>query len=162
MSEEDVVEYEKLPPPSDEYAPIIAQLSGMRVNELVKIYRDVRDNLSVERKIFKQKESNAKDLLARISMAIKNVADGLGVDSFNTDYGTAYRNLKTRYRVGNWDLIMDFIRQTGNYQMLEKRVAKNATKEIHEAMGEVPPGIEYSAEVEFAVRKPTARRSNGQ
>jgi hypothetical protein len=38
---------------------------------------------------------------------------------------------------------------------LEKRVAKNATKEVHDATGHVPPGVEYVAEVEFDVRRPT-------
>jgi hypothetical protein len=130
----------------------------MRVDEMVKVYRDVRDNLSVDRKIFKQKEANAKDLMARISMSLRDKADELGVDTFATPFGTAYRNVKKFYRVGNWDSIVDFIKQTGNFQMLEKRVAKNATAEIHQAMGEVPPGIEYSVEVEFAVRKPAAKK----
>lgn len=151
-------DYDDLPPPTDEFAAIVSELTGMRVDEMVKIYRDVRDNLSTERKAFKQKEANAKDLMERISMALREKADQLGVDTFNTQYGTAYRNVKHTYRVGSWDVIMDFIRQTGNYQMLEKRVAKNATKEIHEAMGEVPPGIEYHVEVEFAVRKPATKR----
>jgi hypothetical protein len=150
--------YEDLPPPTDEYAPIIGALKEMRVDEMVKVYRDVRDNLSVDRKIFKQKEANAKDLMARISMSLRDKADELGVDTFATPFGTAYRNVKKFYRVGNWDSIVDFIKQTGNFQMLEKRVAKNATAEIHQAMGEVPPGIEYSVEVEFAVRKPAAKK----
>jgi hypothetical protein len=152
------VEYDELPPPTEEFKPLIEALKGMRIDEMVKIYRDVRDELSVERKAFKQKEANSKDLMARISMALRDKADELGVDTFNTPFGTAYRNVKKFYRVGNWDKIIDFIKQTGNFQMLEKRVAKNATAEIHDALGEVPPGIDFSVEVEFAVRKPTAKK----
>lgn len=152
------IDYDDLPPPTEEFKPIIDALKGMRIDEMVKIYRDVRDELSAQRKTFKQQEANAKDLMARISMALRDQADSLGVDTFNTQFGTAYRNIKTRYRVGNWDKIIEFIRQTGNFQMLEKRVAKNATAEIHEAMGGVPPGIDFSVEVEFAVRKPAAKR----
>ena len=128
------------------------------MDEMVKVYRDVRDNLSVERKIYKQVEANSKDLMARLSIGLRDKADELGVDTFNTQYGTAYRNLKKSYRVGNWDLILDFIKRTGNYQMLEKRIGKIATGEIHQALQEVPPGVEFSTEVEFTVRKPSAKK----
>lgn len=152
-------EFEESTEPSDEFQDIIRVLPSLKVNDLVMLYRDKRDELSEARKLFKQKEANVKDLLARISMALRDLGDQLGVDSFATPYGTAFRTVKTYYRVGNWDQILGFIQQTGNYQMLEKRVAKNATKEIHDALGEVPPGVEYSAEIEFSVRKPTARKT---
>jgi hypothetical protein len=147
------IEYDVLPPPSEEFAPVINTIKEMSIVEMIRIYRETRDDLTAERKAFKQREANVKDLLSRISMALREKGDALGVDSFSTPAGTAYRNVKQFYRVGNWEKIRAFIEQTGNWQMLEKRVAKLATKEIHEALGEVPPGIDYSAEVEFMVRK---------
>jgi hypothetical protein len=36
---------------------------------------------------------------------------------------------------------------------LEKRVAKNAAREIHAAEGAIPPGIDYFAEFEVKVRR---------
>src|SRR5574337_1245676 len=97
--------------------------------------------------------------MEKISMWLRDKGDELGVDSFKTQYGTAYRSIKTSYRVGNWDEFVGWIRDTGNFQCLEKRVAKLATKEIHDESGVVPPGVEYSAEVEFDVRRPTKKAS---
>ena len=141
--------------PSNEYQDVITKLPTLRVNDLIQLYRTKRDELSEYRKEFQQREANVKDLLSRISMALRDIADELGVDSFNTPYGTAYRNVKTYYRVGDWDAVLDFIQHTGNWHMLEKRIAKNATREIHNDLGNVPPGIEYSTEIEFAIRKPS-------
>lgn len=129
------------------------ELSDLPINNLIKQYIHIRDELDKRREEYNTYEKNAKDTMSRISMALRDKADELGVDNFKTKEGTAYRNIKTSYRVSNWDDLIQFIRQTGNYQMLEKRVAKNATAEIHQAMDDVPPGVEYHVEVEFNVRR---------
>lgn len=161
MTDESGEEYVQIPA-DDFFAPVIATLPTLGVDELVALYRKTRDELAEARKAYKQKEANHKDLMARISMSIKEIADKIGVDSFQTKDGTAYRNVKTKYRVANWDAIVQYIKDTGNFQILEKRVAKLATQEIHNETGEVPPGIDYTVEIEFAVRKPTIRNSAPQ
>jgi hypothetical protein len=45
------------------------------------------------------------------------------------------------------------VKATDNFQCLEKRVAKLAVKEIHDATGQLPPGLDYVVEVEMDVRK---------
>ena len=135
--------------PTNEFPDISSDLS---VTELVQMYIQTREFLSQEKKAFEALEANMKDIRARISMCLRDNGDELGVDSFKTPFGTAYRSIKTSYRVGKWEDILQFIKDTGNYQILEKRVCKNACREIHLATGEVPPGVEFSQEVEFNVR----------
>lgn len=125
------------------------------IDEAVEKFVELRDYLAVERKKFEELEKNIKAELEEISMWLRDKGDALGVDSFNTRYGTAYRAIKTKYLCGNWDEFIDWVIKTGNTQCLEHRVAKLATKEIHDISGEVPPGVLYSAEVEFQVRRPT-------
>lgn len=126
--------------------------SKLPVSDLVQMYIQTRDFLAQEKKQYEAFEHQMKDIMARISMCLRDKADELGVDSFKTPFGTAYRNTKTSYRVGNWEAVLDYIKTTGNYQMLEHRVSKNACREIHQATGVVPPGVEFSQEVEFNVR----------
>lgn len=145
---------------TDYYDPEAIDLTSVKdltIEELVRKYLEVRDVLDVERKKYNAFEATSKDILSRLSMAMRDKADALGVDSFSTSFATAYRSTKESYRVGNWEAIVEFIKSTGNYQMLERRVAKLATKEIHESLGEVPPGVEYFAEQEFLVRRKGAR-----
>jgi hypothetical protein len=123
------------------------------VAELVRDYRDERDNLALKRKEYQEAEATAKRRMAEISMQLRELSDQLGVKSFATEYGTAYRTVKESFRVGNWDETLSYIQATGNWQMLEKRIAKLATKEIYEETGQLPPGVEYEQEIDFVVRK---------
>ena len=79
----------------------------------------------------------------------------LGLTSLSTDHYTAFQTTKEFFRVGDWEKIIKYIKKTNNFQMLEKRIGKLATKEIIEE-GEIEPstiGVEYSAEVHVQVRK---------
>lgn len=129
------------------------------IDEAIEKYVNRRDELKSLQSEFKRIEDERKEELEKIQMWLRDKADDLGVDSFKTQFGTAYRSVKARYSVsaGSWDTFIDWVKKTGNFQCLEKRVAKLATKEIHDDTGEVPPGIEYSAEVEFDVRRPTKK-----
>jgi len=127
----------------------------MDIDEAVSEVVRIRDDLDSHRKEFKAYEADAKSRIDELSMWLRDKADDLGVDSFKTRSGTAYRAVKTSYRSGNWDEFLEWVKRTDNFQCLEKRVAKNATKEIHEDTGEVPPGVDYLAEVEIQVRRPS-------
>ena len=141
---------ELLPKPFKEYKDI-QQAVGNYV-----IYRDM---LGIERKAFEDHERDIKDEMTRISMWLRDRGDELGVDSFNTPYGTAYRNVKTSYRVETWDDFAEWIMQTNNMQCVEKRPAKLAVKEIFDTTGQLPPGLNEFIEVEFNVRRPTKSKS---
>lgn len=125
------------------------------VDEAINTYVATRDDLDRERKAYNKYEANAKNYLDRIEMWIKDQADRMGVESFRTKSGTAYKNTKTSYRMGNWEDFIEWIKKTGNFQCLERRVAKLATKEIHDETGEIPPGVHFESEVCFDVRRPS-------
>lgn len=130
------------------------ELQFDNINEAIKVYVGMRDDLKVFQERVKKEEAEKKEFLDRISMWLRDKADELGVDNFKTESGTAYRNIKKSYRVEDWDAICAYIQETGNFQILEKRVAKRATEEIVESDGDVPPGISVNIEVEFNVLRP--------
>lgn len=124
------------------------------IEEAIEAYVEMRDALRLHMRAAKQKEDEMKFFLDRISMWLLEKGDELGVDSFASKrFGTAYRHKKTSYRVGNWDDFIEFIKETDNFQLLEKRVAKRAAAEVHEAEKAVPPGLEYTEEYEFLVQR---------
>ena len=125
------------------------------LDDAINVYVATRDALAEERKAYNTYEAKAKNYMDRIEMHIMAKADEMGVDSVRTKSGTAYRTVKTSYRVGNWEEYVAWLKETGNFQCLEKRAAKNAVKEIHDDTGEVPPGLEYHAETGFDVRRPS-------
>jgi len=133
-----------MPKPFGDYASI---------NEAVRVYVQLRDQLGVERKAWETHEGEVKSYQEKISMFLRDKGDELGVDSFATQFGTAYRNTKTSYRIENWDEFKSWILKTGNLQCVEKRPAKLAVKEIYETDGVLPNGLNEFVEVEFNVRR---------
>lgn len=138
---------------NDKDVPDKLEFAG--IDEAIGTFVEMR-NLIRERKHVWDTEEKAKKLyLEKIQMWLRDKADELGVDSFNSRmYGTAYRAVKTSYRVGNWELFIDWVKENNLFHCLEKRCAKLAVKEVHELNGEVPPGLEYHTEVEMDVRSP--------
>jgi len=137
----------------DDGAPIFKSM-----DEAVRVYIEHRNALKSFMAHAKLVEDSTKADLAKVSMWMRQKGDELGIDSFKTQYGTAFRNVKVSYRMGDWNQFIEWVKATDNFQCLEKRVAKLSTKEIHDETGEIPPGIDYSAEVEFDVRSPIKRK----
>lgn len=133
------------------------ELKDLSIDKLIAMGVEIRDELTVERRKFDKYEASAKGMMARVSMALLEKGRELGVDSFKTAAGTAYKQLKESYRVGDWNQVLAYIKDTGNWQMLEKRVGKLATREIHQSTKAIPPGVEYIAEEEFVIRRPNER-----
>jgi len=136
-----------------------AELSALGVDKLIEMYRAERDQLATDRKGYKAREARVKLHLSIISMVLRDRADlAGGVDTFATPSGTAFRNKKEFFKVSDWTDFSSYVLKTGNVQLLQKRVSPNAVKELREAEGQLPPGIENRVEVEFSVRSPTARK----
>lgn len=132
----------------------LARLRSMKVDAIVAEYLGTRDHLDEKRHEYQRVEKELKETLDRMSMVLREKADEIGVDNFNVrGLATAYRNVKTSYRVGDWEAFSQWIIDTKNTQCLEKRVAKLATVEVERAMGAVPPGVDKIEEVEFLVRR---------
>lgn len=133
------------------------QLGEMKVDELVKTYVDLRNQLATERKSYKSREAKIKLQMGVISMQLRAKGDDLGVTSFSSPYGTAFKKTAIKYQVADWEALCKYVQATGNFQVLQKRVSPNAAKEIAEVDGSLPTGISSFEEVSFAVRAPTAR-----
>jgi hypothetical protein len=130
-----------------------ALMDDSKIEDVVGAFVDVRDRLSALKSEWKTIEEEMKLILSKYEMWLRDKADALGVDSFKTKYGTAYKHLKETYRIGNWITFIEYIKETDNFQLLEKRVAKNAAREIHQLEG-IPPGLEYFSEFEIGIRRP--------
>lgn len=160
------------------------QLQEMKVADLIKEYRALRDQLATERKAYKQREGKMKTQMGVISMVLRQKGDEQGVDNFKTDQGTAYRNRTEKIRVQNWDEFQAWMIETENWHLVQKRVSPNSVKEIRDAerarlerevdhrlegdalanaMAEaavkaMPPGLLSVPEEIFAVRSPSASK----
>ena len=135
------------------------ELSELRVDDLISTYIAARNQLATDRKGYKAREAIVKTHLRTISAILLNKSEAAGgVDSFKTSVGTAYRKVKETFRVASWDELVAYVKTSGNFTVLQKRVSPNAIKDVREQDGAIPPGVEPLTEIEFAVRSPTASR----
>lgn len=105
----------------------------------------------------KERVSKIKEKMEKIESYLKAKADELGVSSFKTDAGTAFLTTTDYANVAEWSAVLEFIKENGAYDLLEKRVNKAAVRTYMEQLGAVPPGINYGTMVDLNVRKPTAK-----
>ena len=123
------------------------------VKTAVEKYVMIRGKLSTARKSFDEFETVCKQRQSSINDYLIGLSNNLGVDSFKTLHGTAYKTVKTSYRVDDWSEYAKWLLETENMQCVEKRAAKLAVKEIHDETGQIPPGLSLYQEIEFTVRK---------
>lgn len=135
------------------------ELEAHKVDELVRMYREIRGQMATDSKSWKARQARLKLKLAIISSVLLHRGDLAGVDSFATSHGTAFRQKKEKFPVMEWKELCDYIIKTGNFQILQKRTSPNAVKEIREVDGAIPPGVGLLDEEVFSVRAPTKRGS---
>ena len=129
------------------------------VEDQVKDLVALRDELSAERKRFKEYEANQKLMIEQIEVQLLERAREVGTESFKTKYGTAFKTTKTFVRVADWPVILAYIIKSENWQMFEKRLAKLATIEVlediesSEGLAPADIGVEFIEEEVMQVRR---------
>jgi hypothetical protein len=126
------------------------------IGAVVEKYVSLRDDLRTWKKGVDEEEARRKRELEEIEMSLLLQADKMGVDSFKTPFGTAYKQLAEHFRIGDWPKFVEYVKRTDNFQLFEKRVAKLAAKEIQQTVG-LPDGLDYSSEYVMHVLRPTKK-----
>jgi hypothetical protein len=55
--------------------------------------------------------------------------------------------------VADWDYVLDYIQKNELWNMLEKRVSKQAVEQYVEEHGNLPPGINWREELVVNIRR---------
>jgi hypothetical protein len=132
-------------------------LAGQGIDELVALYIAERNQLAIDRHAWDDRERQIKAHMEQIGLELLDRGNKLGVDSFRTVAGTAYRDIKTSYSVSMWDDLVAYVKSTGNFQVFQRRVTAEAIREIEREDGTIPPGVMPYTETKFVVRSPVKR-----
>lgn len=114
---------------------------------------ELRDRRSVLAKAFKEKDEALKEGMDKLEAALLKRLNEAGSDSFKTDSGTAYIQVKNRYSAADWTGYWAWLRENNRLDMLEKRVSSTAVSAYFEEHGELPPFLNMSSEREVVVRR---------
>lgn len=138
------------------FAELFIEVQGLdqsNVEQMIGKYINIRNILSLTRKSFETFETSSKNIQDSLNEVLVQTSLAMGVDSFATKSGTAFRKTKSAYRVEDWDAYVEWMKETDNLHCIEKRPAKMAVEEIHAESGDVPPGLRHELTVEFQFRK---------
>lgn len=125
----------------------------MTLQEAVSNYIVLRDKLDAEKQAFKERTAKIEALKDKLEALIMTRLDAEGLESVRTEFGTAYKSLKTSATVADWDQVLPFILQHELWPMLERRVNKTVVEQYKQEHGVLPPGINWNAEYQINVRR---------
>lgn len=125
----------------------------MNVNEIVDRYIALRDRKAALKKEYEDKVAGIEKVLEKAEAVMLKRFEEMGVESVKTAAGTVYRATRTSATVSDWDAFLAHVRQHEAWEMLEHRAAKRAVEEFKAANDDLPPGINWRAEVVVNVRR---------
>ena len=130
---------------------------SVTVDEVIAAYVKLRTKKDAIEAEAKDRVKGVKEKLEQLEAWLKEKADEQGVTSFKTKHGTAFLTTTDYANVGDWDAVLEFVRENEAFDMLEKRISKIAVRGYIEANKEVPPGVNYGTKLEVNVRKPSVK-----
>jgi len=125
----------------------------MNIADKVKIYIRLRDRRAQRKKDFEESDAGDKAAQEKIEAMILEQFNEDGTDSVKTEFGTAYRSIKTTASVADWDATLDFIRKNDFWSLIEKRVNKTVVEQYMEDTEELPPGVNVTRVNSINIRR---------
>jgi hypothetical protein len=125
----------------------------MKIDEIVEKYIALRDRKSQYKAEYEAKVSKIDEVLDKVEGALLKHFEAMGVENVRTKAGTAYKSTRTSATVADWDSFLGFVQQQEAWEMLEHRVSKKAVEEYKAANEDLPPGVNWRAEVVVNVKR---------
>ena len=123
------------------------------MQELIEQYIALRDKKAELSTAFKEKIAGLDNALNALEVILLEKLNELGMDSARGSTGTVYKSKRTSATVADWDYTLSYIQKNGLWNMLERRVSKQAVEQYKEEHGDLPPGINWREEITVNIRR---------
>lgn len=133
---------------------------GENIKDLIKAYRDVRDDLDSKRKEYMDFEKSSKEALYEIEVRMLDISNDTGIDSFKSDVGTVFRVTKTYARLDageeSKELRFKYAVENNDPGVFTSHVPKTHMKELlDDGVNLLDIGVLWIEEAGMSFRKPT-------
>lgn len=125
----------------------------MKLSDAVKLYIQLRDKKAELKAEYEAKVADIDEQLNKLEAKLLQVFNETGMDSVRTEFGTAYVTTRNSVSVADRDAFLSFIRETGDFSLLEVRPSRSAVPEFAAANGEPPPGVTMRTERVVNIRR---------
>lgn len=127
---------------------------SVTVEAVINHYIKLRDQKAEIKAECDARVSVVDQQMKKIEAYLLQQADAQGVTSFKTKSGTAFVTTVDMANVADWDAVLRFVKDNDAWDMLEKRVSKNAVRQYIEATKAVPSGVNWATRLDINVRRP--------
>jgi hypothetical protein len=123
-------------------------------DKVVKTFVKIRDARAAAAAEFKAKDDELKAQMDRLEMFMLQQMQDIGIESFKTAAGTAYKVETMVPGSNDWDAFYKWVHETGNAEFFFKRIRKEAVQEYMDSHnGETPPGVTVFSKFGVTVRR---------
>lgn len=136
----------------------MAEIKDLPVDQLVLIYRKIRDEVEAREEAFKNEIGALKEQLETVGSALLDICNQQNADSIKTQNGTISRRISQRYWTTDWEILYRFIKENDAPFLLEQRIHNGNMKQFLEENPEAfPAGLQCDRKYAVTVRKPTSK-----
>ena len=133
-------------------------VKNLPVDELVRIYRKIRDAVADREEAFKNEIQILKGQMEAVAGALLDICNEQNIDSIKTKHGTLSRRVTERYWTTDWESLYGFIKENDAPFLLEQRIHNGNMKQfLEENPDAFPAGLQCDRKYAVTVRKPTAK-----
>jgi hypothetical protein len=122
----------------------MAKATDMDDVSLLKLFIALRDRRARRKADYQLDDAGDREKQERIEVEFLKRFNVRGIDNVSArGVGTAYRSVRASARVADWDSLLDFIKEEGAWEMLERRVSKVAVEQFKAETNDLPPGVDW-------------------
>jgi hypothetical protein len=124
------------------------------LERMIGAYMKIRDRRAEIKREYTEEDNELKRKHSLIEAALMKIMQDTGSDNLSVKgLGMAYVTTKTYTKGKDWDALWKYIEESGNLDLLQRRISSKAVQEYMDANeGELPPGVDVSQERAVVVR----------
>jgi len=131
-------------------------MTTLTIDDVIRKYVSLRAKRDKLEAAHKEAVADIKTKMSVMESWFKERMREEGVTSYKSPHGTVFTANKDYANVADWQVLLEYIKTEGNYDLLNKAVNKTAVRSVLDQTGMLPPGVTYGTLIDINVRKPTA------
>jgi hypothetical protein len=124
-----------------------------KIASIVERYIALRDRKAELKAAYTASVEAIDTAMDRAELFLMGTLQELGVESFKTEFGTAYTSTKTSATVADWDACLNWARANEEWTLLTRGVSKDFVKAYKVEHNDLPPGVNWREEKTVNIRK---------
>lgn len=129
-------------------------MENITVDKVIQKRIQLSDKMSELTKAYETEHAKLSKARDTLDLWLLQKAKNDGVQSFKACTGTAFVSSRLRPSCSDWEGLWNWMADTNNFSLHEKRLSVNAIKEyMEEHDGELPPGVNVFMQETVNVRR---------